>query len=100
MSLSQYKFSYPFNILLYECTTHLFPDLQSCVHAVLEFVSPENVTEGIHLIDEVRLLPEDHKAKADMLEVDLVMISFISSCFLLLVAALHRIDKPFSFWHP
>ena len=51
---------------------HLFLDLQSSVHAVLEFVSPENVTEGIQLFDEVRLLPEDHKAKADMLEVDLV----------------------------
>ncbi|RDY13664.1 Lysine-specific demethylase JMJ25, partial [Mucuna pruriens] len=33
-----------------------------CVHAVLEFVSPENVTEGFQLIDEVRLLPEDHIA--------------------------------------
>nr|KYP51258.1 Lysine-specific demethylase 3B [Cajanus cajan] len=42
---------------------------KSCVHAVLEFVSPENVTEGIQLIDEVRLLPENHKAKADVLEV-------------------------------
>ncbi|CAJ1936298.1 unnamed protein product [Sphenostylis stenocarpa] len=42
---------------------------KSCVHAVLEFVSPENVTEGIQLIDEVRLLPDDHKAKAEMLEV-------------------------------
>ncbi|KAH1049861.1 hypothetical protein GLYMA_08G060200v4 [Glycine max] len=42
---------------------------KSSVHAVLEFVSPENVTEGIQLIDEVRLLPEDHKAKADLLEV-------------------------------
>ncbi|XP_027345887.1 lysine-specific demethylase JMJ25-like [Abrus precatorius] len=40
-----------------------------CVHAVLEFVSPENVTESIQLIDEVRLLPEDHKAKVNMLEV-------------------------------
>jgi len=76
--------------------THLFLDLQCCVHAVLEFVSPENVTEGIQLIDEVRLLPEEHKAKADMLEVDLVMLSFMSSCFLLLVA-LHRIDKAFLF---
>ncbi|KAK7362966.1 hypothetical protein VNO77_05091 [Canavalia gladiata] len=40
-----------------------------CVHAVLEFVSPENVTECIQLIDEVQILPEDHKAKVDMLEV-------------------------------
>jgi len=83
VELYHYLNIYPFHIPLYECTKHLFLDLQSCVHAVLEFVSPENVTEGIQLIDEVRLLPQDHKAKADILEVDLVMISFISSCFLL-----------------
>lgn len=41
---------------------------------VLDFVSPENVTECIHLIDEVRLLPEDHKAKVDKLEVDFIRI--------------------------
>ncbi|XP_061349368.1 lysine-specific demethylase JMJ28-like [Gastrolobium bilobum] len=40
-----------------------------CVHVALEFVSPENVKECIQLIDEVRLLPEDHKAKVDKLEV-------------------------------
>lgn len=56
-------------------------DLQSCVHVVLDFVSPENVTECIHLIDEVRLLPEDHKAKVDKLEVYFIriLISNISS---------------------
>ncbi|KAL2579440.1 hypothetical protein AAZV13_15G063000 [Glycine max] len=40
-----------------------------CVHVELEFVSPENVSECIQLIDEVRLLPEDHKAKGEKLEV-------------------------------
>ncbi|KAH1218114.1 Lysine-specific demethylase JMJ25 [Glycine max] len=40
-----------------------------CVHVELEFVSPENVSECIQLIDEVRLLPEDHKAKVEKLEV-------------------------------
>ncbi|KAL1336037.1 hypothetical protein HN51_030453 [Arachis hypogaea] len=39
------------------------------VHVVLEFVSPENVSESIQLIDEVRLLPKDHIAKVDKLEV-------------------------------
>ncbi|RZC29518.1 Lysine-specific demethylase JMJ25, partial [Glycine soja] len=39
-----------------------------CVHVELEFVSPENVSECIQLIDEVRLLPEDHKAKVEKLE--------------------------------
>ncbi|KAL2341967.1 hypothetical protein Fmac_009907 [Flemingia macrophylla] len=40
-----------------------------CVHVELEFVSPENVTECIQLIDEVQLLPKDHKAKVEKLEV-------------------------------
>ncbi|KAL1331762.1 hypothetical protein HN51_049027 [Arachis hypogaea] len=40
-----------------------------CVHVVLEFVSPENVSECIQLIDEVRLLPADHKAKVETLQV-------------------------------
>lgn len=75
---------------------YLFLDQQCCVHAVLEFVSPENVTECIQLIDEVRLLPDDHKAKVDKLEVDFIIILFtslLSSC-----SCMHRIDKPFSFW--
>ncbi|KAF7841986.1 lysine-specific demethylase JMJ25-like [Senna tora] len=40
-----------------------------CVHVVLEFVSPENVTECIQLTNEVRLLPKGHEAKVDKLEV-------------------------------
>jgi lysine-specific demethylase 3 len=58
---------------------YLFLDLQCCVHAVLEFVSPENVTECIQLIDELRQLPEDHKAKVDKLEVIFVTILFTNS---------------------
>ncbi|XP_050289017.1 lysine-specific demethylase JMJ28 isoform X3 [Quercus robur] len=52
---------------------------KSCVHVVLDFVSPENVTECIHLIDEVRLLPEDHKAKVDKLEVKKMALHSISA---------------------
>ncbi|XP_047161602.1 lysine-specific demethylase JMJ25-like isoform X3 [Vigna umbellata] len=40
-----------------------------CVRVELEFVSPENVAECIQLIDEARLLPEDHPAKVEKLEV-------------------------------
>ncbi|KAK7302681.1 hypothetical protein RJT34_13575 [Clitoria ternatea] len=40
-----------------------------CVHVELEFVSPENVGECIQLIDEVQLLPKDHIAKVEKLEV-------------------------------
>ncbi|KAF2305054.1 hypothetical protein GH714_001394 [Hevea brasiliensis] len=38
-------------------------NLKSCVNVVLDFVSPENVTVCNQLIDEVRLLPENHNAK-------------------------------------
>lgn len=43
--------------------------MQSCVNVVLDFISPENVSESIRMIDELRLLPQDHKAKEDNLEV-------------------------------
>lgn len=59
---------------------YLFIDLQCCVHVVLEFVSPENATECIQLIDEVRLLPEGHEAKVDKLEVNSMIIVFRLKC--------------------
>ncbi|KAL6201103.1 hypothetical protein ACLB2K_024818 [Fragaria x ananassa] len=52
---------------------------KSCVHVVLDFMSPENVTECIQLTDEVRLLPEAHKAKVDKLEVKRMALYSISS---------------------
>ncbi|TQD72395.1 hypothetical protein C1H46_042066 [Malus baccata] len=52
---------------------------KSCVHVVLDFVSPENVAECIQLTDEVRLLPADHKAKVDKLEVKRMALNSISS---------------------
>lgn len=45
-------------------------DLQSCVNVVLDFVSPESVSDCIQLIDELRLLPYGHKAKLNKLEVN------------------------------
>ncbi|XP_016505301.2 lysine-specific demethylase JMJ28 isoform X1 [Nicotiana tabacum] len=42
--------------------------LKSCINVVLDFISPENVAECIHIIDEIRLLPEHHKAKGKVLE--------------------------------
>jgi [histone H3]-dimethyl-L-lysine9 demethylase len=35
----------------------------------VDFVSPENVRQCIRLTDEFRLLPSEHKAKEDKLEV-------------------------------
>ncbi|KAK1556525.1 hypothetical protein Q3G72_006725 [Acer saccharum] len=43
-------------------------NLKSCVNVVSDFVSPENVSECIKLVDELRLLPNGHKAKANKLE--------------------------------
>ncbi|XAR53687.1 hypothetical protein NMG60_11022336 [Bertholletia excelsa] len=43
--------------------------LKSCVNVTLDFVSPENATECINLVDELRLLPIQHKARKRMLEV-------------------------------
>ncbi|CAN1327010.1 Lysine-specific demethylase JMJ28 [Linum perenne] len=44
-------------------------NVKSCVNVVLDFVSSESVTQSIQLIDELRLLPDRHKAKVDCFEV-------------------------------
>ncbi|XP_031126026.1 lysine-specific demethylase JMJ25 isoform X1 [Ipomoea triloba] len=43
--------------------------LKSCVNIVLNFLSPENAAECIHLSDEIRLLPAHHKARRKLMEV-------------------------------
>lgn len=43
--------------------------LQSCIKVALDFVSPENVGQCVELTEEFRLLPTDHRAKEDKLEV-------------------------------
>lgn len=43
--------------------------MQPSVNIVLEFLSPENAPECIRLADEVRLLPQNHKAKGKYREV-------------------------------
>lgn len=49
-------------------------DIKSCVNVVVGFVSPENATECIKLMDEIRVLPNDHKAKQEKLEVEKMTI--------------------------
>ncbi|XP_059659957.1 lysine-specific demethylase JMJ28 isoform X2 [Cornus florida] len=61
--------------------------LKSCVNVVLDFISPENAKECINLIDELRLLPVHHKAKAKMLEVKKMTLYGIS-------AAIKEVCKP------
>ncbi|KAL4590427.1 hypothetical protein LXL04_003356 [Taraxacum kok-saghyz] len=48
---------------------HQVRNLKSCIKVALEFVSPEHVGECIRLTEDFRLLPQNHKAKEDKLEV-------------------------------
>lgn len=54
--------------------------LQSSVNVILHFVSPESAAECIHLIDELRLLPEEHEARVDKLEVSFTIWDYPSKC--------------------
>lgn len=58
--------------------------MQSCLKVALDFVSPENVNECIKLTDEFRLLPHDHRAKEDKLEVDFLSLMLDSFFFFLI----------------
>ncbi|OVA18833.1 zinc finger protein [Macleaya cordata] len=48
---------------------HQVRNLKSCIKVAIDFVSPENVQECIRLTEDFRLLPEDHRANEDKLEV-------------------------------
>ncbi|KAI3790735.1 hypothetical protein L2E82_03999 [Cichorium intybus] len=48
---------------------HQVRNLKSCIKVALEFVSPENIGECIRLTEDFRLLPQNHTAKEDKLEV-------------------------------
>ncbi|XP_074303473.1 lysine-specific demethylase JMJ27-like isoform X2 [Silene latifolia] len=48
---------------------HQVRNLKSCIKVALDFVSPENVQECMRLTEEFRVLPRNHRAKEDKLEV-------------------------------
>eukprot|EP00850_Spirogloea_muscicola_P021382 SM000247S08271 [mRNA] locus=s247:45272:49281:+ [translate_table: standard] len=48
---------------------HQVRNLKSCIKVAVDFVSPENVSECVRLTEEFRLLPVQHRAKEDKLEV-------------------------------
>ncbi|GAB4844607.1 hypothetical protein Ancab_038007 [Ancistrocladus abbreviatus] len=58
---------------------HQVRNRQSCIKVALDFVSPENVEECIRLTDEFRLLPKNHRAKEDKLEVKKMTLYAVSS---------------------
>ncbi|PNX82455.1 transcription factor jumonji (JmjC) domain protein [Trifolium pratense] len=45
----------------------------------LDFVSPENVGECLRLTEEFRLLPKNHRAKEDKLEVKKMTLYAVSN---------------------
>ncbi|KAK4765260.1 hypothetical protein SAY86_026350 [Trapa natans] len=58
---------------------HQVRNLKSCIKVALDFVSPENVKECLRLTEEFRVLPENHRAKEDKLEVKKMAIYGMSS---------------------
>ncbi|MCL7038235.1 hypothetical protein MKW94_027699 [Papaver nudicaule] len=48
---------------------HQVRNLKSCIKVAVDFVSPDNVPECMRLAEEFRLLPQNHGAKEDKLEV-------------------------------
>ncbi|XP_057863486.2 lysine-specific demethylase JMJ26 [Cryptomeria japonica] len=58
---------------------HQVRNLKSCIKVALDFVSPENVHECIRLTEEFRLLPKNHRAKEDKLEVKKMILHAVKS---------------------
>lgn len=56
-----------------------FRKLKSCVNVELNFVSPENAAKCINLLDEIRLLPVQHKARKKILEVKKMILYGVST---------------------
>ncbi|OVA08215.1 zinc finger protein [Macleaya cordata] len=57
---------------------HQVRNRQSCIKVALDFVSPDNVQECIRLAEEFRLLPKNHRAKEDKLEVKKMTLYAVS----------------------
>ncbi|KAL2523946.1 Transcription factor jumonji (jmjC) domain-containing protein [Abeliophyllum distichum] len=53
---------------------HQVRNLKSCIKVALDFVSPENVHECVRLTEEFRMLPQNHLAKEDKLEVKKMIV--------------------------
>ncbi|KAK1382774.1 hypothetical protein POM88_020509 [Heracleum sosnowskyi] len=53
-------------------------NIQSCIKVSMGFVSPENVSEGIRLAEEIRVLPQNHSAKVDNLEIKKLILNAIA----------------------
>ncbi|XP_076940882.1 lysine-specific demethylase JMJ25-like [Bidens hawaiensis] len=66
---------------------HQVRNLKSCIKVALDFVSPENVGECIRLTEDFRVLPNNHRAKEDKLEVKKMALYAVD-------AAVHDLKYP------
>ncbi|MCO5587114.1 hypothetical protein L7F22_041061 [Adiantum nelumboides] len=53
---------------------HQVRNMKSCIKVAMDFVSPENLQECLRLTEEFRLLPKQHRAKEDKLEVKKMLL--------------------------
>ncbi|RDX72533.1 Lysine-specific demethylase JMJ25, partial [Mucuna pruriens] len=53
---------------------HQVRNLKSCTKVAADFVSPENVHMCLHLTEEFRHLPKNHKAREDKLEIKKMIV--------------------------
>ncbi|KAG0451430.1 hypothetical protein HPP92_026235 [Vanilla planifolia] len=67
---------------------HQVRNLKSCTKVALDFVSPENVNQCISLTEDFRLLPLNHRAKEDKLEIKKMIIYAVNSA----VTALQSVE--------
>eukprot|EP00250_Pteridium_aquilinum_P020467 c24825_g1_i1 orf=179-5329(+) len=58
---------------------HQVRNMQSCIKVAVDFVSPENVHQCVRLAEEYRVLPKDHPAKEDKLEIKKMVLHAASS---------------------
>lgn len=57
---------------------HQVRNLKSCTKVAVDFVSPENIHQCIHLTEEFRKLPKNHKAREDKLEIKKMILHSIN----------------------
>ncbi|XP_017434781.2 lysine-specific demethylase JMJ26 [Vigna angularis] len=58
---------------------HQVRNLKSCTKVAVDFVSPENVHMCLHLTEEFRCLPKNHKAREDKLEMQKMIVYAVDS---------------------
>ncbi|BBG97657.1 Transcription factor jumonji domain-containing protein [Prunus dulcis] len=74
---------------------HQVRNTQSCIKVALDFVSPESLEECLRLTEEFRLLPKNHRAKEDKLEVKKMTLYAVSSALREAESLMSKLD---SYW--